>query len=425
MGNTTLLIGLHWGDEGKGKVIDVLAAEAKLVIRFQGGANAGHTVHSGGEKYVLHLIPSGILHPNAVCIVGNGVVVDPESLLAEIEGLQARNVNVTDNLIVSDRAHVVLSVHKLLDKVREEARGAGRIGTTGRGIGPCHADKVARRGIRLAEFIDPPVFRQCLDVLLAEHNAVLEKVYGQTPLDADELFAQYAPIAEKLRPYVKDALPVIHAALGRDEKILLEGAQGSLLDINFGTYPFVTSSEVIGGAPAGAGIPAGRINHVLGVVKAYSTRVGAGPLPTEQENDTGERIRELGNEYGATTGRPRRCGWLDCVALRHSVQLSGVDTVALTLLDVLSAFDTLKICTGYRLDGEMLTGFPASIDQLGRVEPVYEDLPGWNSDITGARTWDDLPPNAQNYVEAVEQAGGARVGIVSVGPDREQTIQRD
>jgi len=425
MGNTTLLIGLHWGDEGKGKIIDVLAAQAKLVIRFQGGANAGHTVHSGGEKYVLHLIPSGILHPDAVCIVGNGVVVDPESLVSEIEGLQARNVKVAENLIISNRAHVVLSVHKLLDKVREEARGSDRIGTTGRGIGPCHADKVARRGIRLAEFIDPKVFRQRLDVLLAEHNAVLEKVYGQTPLDADELFAQYAPIADKLRPFVKDALPIIHGALARDDSILLEGAQGSLLDINFGTYPFVTSSEVIGGAPAGAGIPAGRINHVLGVVKAYCTRVGAGPLPTEQDNAIGERIREIGNEYGATTGRPRRCGWLDCVALRHSVQLSGVDTAAVMLLDVLSAFDTLKICTGYLLDGQPLAGFPASIDELERVEPVYEEHPGWNCDITGVRTWDDLPKNARAYLAAVERHGGARVGIVSVGPDREQTIQRD
>jgi adenylosuccinate synthase len=425
MGETVVLVGLHWGDEGKGKVIDVLTDTFKMVIRFQGGANAGHTVQAGGEEYIFHVVPSGILHKDARCIIGNGVVADPAGLVEEIKALRGRGVRVEpDNLLISDRAHVVMSVHKLLDRVKEQSRGSAKIGTTGRGIGPCYADKAARCGIRFAELVDPQMFRPRLENLLAMHNPVLEKVYETEPLDVDEVFEEYSAYADYLRPYVTDALPLIHRALAEGENILLEGAQGSLLDINFGTYPYVTSSEICGGVSPGSGIPPMRVDRALGLVKSYCSRVGEGPFPTEQDNPIGDRIRELGHEYGSTTGRPRRCGWLDCVALRHTVALNGVTSIALGLLDVLSEFETLKICTGYRLDGRRIEAFPANLRILDDVEPVYEELRGWQCDITGARRWADLPPNAHAYIRAVEQACGARVDIVGVGPDRSQTILR-
>jgi len=425
MGETLVLVGLQWGDEGKGKVIDALTERFKLVVRFQGGANAGHTVRIGDEKFVLHLIPSGILHPDALCIIGNGVVVDPGALLDEIDGLRSRGIAVAENLVLSDRAHVVLPGHKLLDRAREAVRGEAKIGTTGRGIGPAYADKAARCGIRFAEMIDPDVFRDRLRSVMDTHNALLVNVLGAEPLDFEAVREEYSGYAERLRPFIKDALPIIRCALERREDILLEGAQGSLLDVNFGTYPYVTSSEVVGGASAGSGIPPTRIDRVMGVVKAYCSRVGEGPFPTEQDNETGELIRRRGNEYGSTTGRPRRCGWLDCVALRHTAALNGTDGVAVGLLDVLSEFEALKICTAYRLDGREVTDFPADLAVLDKVEPVYAELEGWQSDISRATSWSELPGRARRYLRAVEQAAGVRIELVSVGPDRRQTIRRE
>jgi adenylosuccinate synthase len=425
MGETLVLVGLQWGDEGKGKVIDTLSGRFDVVVRFQGGANAGHTVQIEGEKFVLHVVPSGILHSSTQCIIGNGVVADPAGLLEEIEGLRSRGIRVDDNLALSDRAHVVLPHHKLLDKCSESALGQSRIGTTGRGIGPCYADKASRRGIRFAEMMDPAVFRRRLDAVLAHQNPIIEKVYGQQPLDADAIFEEYSGYAEQLRPFVKDTVSLVHEALDAGRNVLMEGAQGFMLDLNFGTYPFVTSSMVAtGGAAVGSGIPPTRIDRIIGLVKAYCTRVGAGPFPTEQDNEVGEELRRRGNEYGSTTGRPRRCGWLDGVALKHASKVNGVTGLAVGLLDVLASFETLKVCTTYRVDGRELDAFPADTEALQKVEPVYEEFPGWMCDVSQARTWQDLPERARQYLQAIEGIAGVPVDIVSVGPDRKQVIER-
>ncbi len=429
MAETLLLVGLQWGDEGKGKVIDALAADYDVVVRFQGGANAGHTVHIDREEFVLHLVPTGILRPDALCIMGNGMVVDPALLVDEIAGLRERCVKVEENLVLSDRAHVVLPHHKLLDRVKESSRGQGKIGTTGRGIGPCYADKAARCGIRFAEMMDPDAFRERLDALMAIQNKILQNVYGAEPLDVDGIYEEYRGYAEQLGPHVRDALPLLHQALEDGRNILLEGAQGSLLDLDFGTYPFVTSSGVISGAPAGTGIPATRIDRVMGLAKAYCSRVGTGPFPTEQDNDVGETIRQTmeehgGREYGATTGRQRRCGWLDGVALRHTARLSGARSIAVSALDVLGAFETVRVCTAYEVDGGATESFPASADVLARARPVYRDFEGWQCDISGARSWADLPAQARDYLSFIERLTGAPVGFVSVGPERKQVIER-
>ncbi len=429
MGQTLLLVGLQWGDEGKGKVIDALSGSYEVVVRFQGGANAGHTVHIAAEQFVLHLVPSGILRDHALCILGNGMVVDPAGLLEEIEGLRERGVRVEENLVLSDRAHVVLPHHKLLDRVRENARGGKRLGTTGRGIGPCYADKAARRGIRFAEMLDPQVFRDRLEALMDLQNTILERVFGADPLDVEEIYQEYCGYAERLRPFVRDAVTLLHEALQDDRNILLEGAQGSLLDLDFGTYPFVTSSGVISGAAGGTGIPPTRVDRVIGLAKAYCSRVGTGPFPTEQDNEIGRTIRRTmeehgGREYGATTGRQRRCGWLDGVALAHTARLSGADSLAVSALDVLSAFDAVKVCTAYRVDGQLVTRFPASAAVLERAEPRYEELAGWRCDISEARRWEALPPAARDYVRFVEQLAGTPVQFISVGPNRQQMIER-
>jgi adenylosuccinate synthase len=425
MAETLLLVGLQWGDEGKGKVIDALADRFEVVVRFQGGANAGHTVRIGDEKFVLHLVPSGILRPDTLCVIGNGLVVDPAALLEEIDGLRARGVEVGENLAVSDRAHVVLPHHKVLDRAGEERLGAGKIGTTGRGIGPCYADKARRAGIRFAELMDAEAFRARLTAVLEVQNEILDKVYGVDRLDAEEVYGEYRGYAERLRPFVKDVLPLLQGALADGKGILLEGAQGSLLDVNFGTYPYVTSSEVVaGGAAVGTGIPPQRIDRVMGVAKSYCSRVGEGPFPTEQVNEVGDLIRERGNEYGSTTGRPRRCGWLDGVALRHAVALNGAGSLSVGLLDVLSAFSTLKVCTAYRVDGRELRAFPANLRVLEEVEPVYEEVAGWEQDISDATDWGDLPREARDYLAVIEDVAGARVELVSVGPDRSQVIER-
>jgi len=423
MAQNLVVVGLQWGDEGKGKVIDVLSDRFDLIVRFQGGANAGHTVQIRDEKFILHLIPSGILRPGKTCIIGNGVVVDPECLLEEMDALIARGVDM-GGLVISDRAHVVLPYHKMLDALREEALAEKKIQTTRRGIGPCYADKAARCGLRFVEMMDPDRFRAKLEQLVAMKNKELTAVYGAEPLDFEELYERYSGFAERLRPYVRDAVPLIHDALRQGRSILLEGAQGTMLDVNFGTYPYVTSSNVCaGGAAVGTGIPPRRIDKVMGVVKAYCSRVGGGPFPTEQDNEVGETMRRLGHEYGSTTGRPRRCGWLDGVALRHAASVNGPDSLAVMVMDVLSAFAKLKICVAYKLDGRLLRSFPADAETLARVEPVYEELEGWQCDISGARTLDELPRAARDYLAAIEEIAGTPVEMVSVGPNRRQLVR--
>jgi len=425
MSRNVVVLGMQWGDEGKGQIIDALSDGFEIVVRFQGGANAGHTVRVGGEKFVLHLIPSGILRRDKLCIIGNGVVVDPEALLEEIESLRERGVYVGENLAVSDRAHLVLPYHKMLDGLGESALGSGKIGTTGRGIGPCYADKAARCGLRFADLLDAEGLRAKLKKALDLKNRILGGVYGVEPLDFSSLYERCVGLAERLRPFIKDTVAILADAVRAGRSILLEGAQGTMLDINFGTYPYVTSSTVTaGGAAAGSGIPPRHIGRVLGVVKAYCSRVGKGPFPTEQLNHYGQLMRDKGREYGSTTGRPRRCGWLDAVALRHAIAVNGVDAVALTGLSVLGQFETVKICVGYRLDGEELTHFPADAEALERAEPLYRELPGWRCDLSGVTCWQDLPCEARGYVEALEQAAGAPVEMASVGLDRAQIVMR-
>ncbi len=425
MAQNMLVVGLQWGDEGKGQLIDVLSERFDIVMRFQGGANAGHTVRVGGEKFILHLVPSGILHPGKMCIIGNGVVVDPECLLEEIEQLQKRGVDVEGRLLVSDRAHVVLPYHKLLDRVQEEGMGARRIQTTGRGIGPCYADKAARRGLRLVDMMRADLLRRRLTELAEAKSRELTALYGLEPLDIGALYEQQAAYGERLRPFVCDTLPVISEALATGKSILLEGAQGTMLDVEFGTYPYVTSSNVAaGGATVGSGIPPGSIHRVLGVVKAYCSRVGGGPFPTEQDNQVGDLLRRQGEEYGSTTGRPRRCGWLDGVALRHAAAVNGAGSLALTGLPVLAGLAQVKVCVAYRLDGQALKSFPADCEALLRVEPVYEEFEGWQTDISRARTVEELPRPARHYVAAVERVAGVPVEMASVGRRRGQIARR-
>jgi len=426
MAENLLVLGLQWGDEGKGQVIDVLADRYDVIVRFQGGANAGHTVRVGREKFTLHQIPSGILRTGKLCIIGNGAVVDPEGLLEEIDTLEKRGLQVHGRLLVSDRAHVVMPYHKILDGLQDASRAVGKkIETTGRGIGPCYADKAARRGLRLVEMMQPQTLQARLKELATAKNRELTALYGADPLDVEALCAAYSGYAERLRPFVRDTLPVIGAALANGKSILLEGAQAAMLDIEFGTYPYVTSSNVTaGGAAVGTGIPPSRIDRVLGVMKAYCSRVGGGPFPTEQDNEIGQLMRDRGEEYGSTTGRPRRCGWLDCVALRHAVAVNGPDSVALTGLPVLSALPKLKICVAYRLAGQVVKHVPADPDALAQAEPEYEELDGWQTDISGAKALEEMPRAARDYVAAVEAAVGTTVDMVTVGRGRGQIARR-
>ena len=426
MEENLLVLGLQWGDEGKGQIIDSLADRYDIIIRFQGGANAGHTVRVGDEKFVLHLIPSGILRPGKLCIIGNGVVVDPQCLLEEIDALRERGIDVgPQNLAVSDRAHVVLPYHKMIDKLQDAALGDRKIGTTGRGIGPCYADKAARRGLRLVEMMRPQTLRRRLGELAAVKGRELAELYGAEPIKVDELYAECSAHAERLKPFVCDTLPLVSEALRDGKPILLEGAQGTMLDVNFGTYPFVTSSNVTaGGAAVGTGIPPSRIDRVLGVVKAYCSRVGDGPFPTEQDNETGELLRKRGREYGSTTGRPRRCGWLDGVALRHAVAVNGADGIALIGMGVLSAFEKLKICVAYRVNGRQVSSLPSDGEDLAQAEPVYEEFEGWQTDLSGAKTIDQLPRAAGEFIRALERTAGVPVEMASVGWERRQIAGR-
>ncbi len=418
----TIVMGGQWGDEGKGKLTDSLAATADIVVRANGGANAGHTVKTDQGVFKLHLIPSGILNPDCLCIVGAGVVIDPRLVIAEMDRLTERGISLA-NLRISERAHVVLPYHPVLDQLEESSRLEGSIGTTLRGNGPAYSDKVARRGIRMTELIDPTALRYRLGRELPRWNRILSGVYGADPYKLDALLAELDAYGERLRPFVHSTEPVVGDALAAGKTIVVECAQGAMLDIDYGTYPFVTSSSTsAAGACQGAGVPPTSVERVLGVFKAYSTRVGAGPLPTELQDETGQRIRERGNEYGTTTGRPRRTGWFDAVAARHVVRLNGVSDVALTLLDVFDVFETVNVCVAYELHGRLIDNVPARAEDLAQVVPVYETLPGWQQETVSAREEEDLPERALAYIRFIEQQIGAPVSLVGVGPGREQLV---
>ena len=420
--STVVISGAQWGDEGKGKIVDYLAAQADTVVRFQGGSNAGHTVSVGGEEYKLRLLPSGILYKGTTCVIGNGVVLDPQCLLEELENMQKRGID-TSNIKISNRAHVVMPWHKLFDELGENLRGAGKIGTTKRGIGPCYIDKADRIGIRVCDLIDREEFAQKVKNLVGIKNLILQNVYNHAPLDAEAIIREYQAYADKIRPFVCDTITLLNDQIDLGKKILFEGAQATMLDIDYGTYPYVTSSHPIsGGVGIGAGIAPKKIDKVVGVVKAYCTRVGEGPFPTEQLNEIGEKLRNDGHEFGTVTGRPRRTGWLDACVVKYAGKLSGTDFMAVTRLDILDDFDEIKMCTAYKLDGKIINEIPASLKILAQVEPVYETFAGWKSDISKIRRYDDLPANAKKYLERMSEVTGIKIGIVSVGPNREQTI---
>ncbi len=420
----TALLGLQWGDEGKGKMVDILSATTDFVVRCQGGSNAGHTVKVKGQTTVLHLIPSGVLSPQTVCVIGHGVVLDPGQFLDEVATLKEQGINTDGRLFVSDRAHVVFPFHKILDGAQEEAREGAKIGTTKRGIGPCYEEKASRQGLRVLDLLDGNRLRS----RLADGAEMKKKRLTSLGADPSELantLELYLEFGRKLAPYVADTVAMLHDAVSDDKRIFLEGAQGVLLDLDLGTYPYVTSSNTnIGGLLSGSGIPARAIDCTFGVLKAYTTRVGSGPFPTELEDEVGQRLRDRGAEYGATTGRPRRCGWFDAIGARFAVQVNGVDKILLTKSDVLSGCDEIAICTGYRLDEHVTERYPADAVALSQVEPVYETLPGWSEDISGVRAYDELPVNMRGYVDRIEELCGAPVAMVSVGPGREAIIER-
>jgi len=418
----TILVGAQWGDEGKGKIIDFLTEQADIVVRSQGGNNAGHTVIVGGIKYVLHLIPSGILRPGKMCVIGNGVVIDPIAVAGEIDGLRAQGIPVTrENLLISDCAHVVLPYHRLLDEQREAKKGDKKIGTTKRGIGPAYGDKAARVGIRMGDLLDVGRFSEKLAARIEENNAVLS-AFGSQTLNLEEVQAAYLEAAEKLREFVGNTVVYLHNAMKEKREMLFEGAQGTYLDIDHGTYPYVTSSNTTaGGACTGSGVPPHRIDRVMGVMKAYTTRVGEGPFPTE-DDVIGDMLHGMGREFGATTGRARRCGWFDAVATRYAGMINGIDDIAVTNLDGLDSLATIKVCTHYKLRGQLLDVPPSDSRDLADCEAIYTEFPGWQTPTHEARTWDDLPPNAQAYLRKIATLSGAKLVIASVGPNREQTI---
>jgi adenylosuccinate synthase len=420
--STLVIVGTQWGDEGKGKITDYLAEKADVVVRYQGGNNAGHTVEKEGVQYKLHLIPSGILYSEKICIIGNGVVVDPASLIEEIENLQKQGISV-DNLKISDRAHIVFPYHIKQDELEEISKGKNDLGTTKRGIGPCYMDKSERIGIRVCDLLKPKVFEEKLRRNVEKKNKLFKELYGAEGFDFEEMYQKYLEYAEKIKPFVTDTTVLLYDLIKSGKKVLFEGAQGTLLDLDLGTYPYVTASHPIaGGVTVGAGIGPTMIDEVMGVVKAYTTRVGKGPFPTELFDENGEFLREKGHEYGTTTGRARRCGWLDAVILKYSVRVSGITHFALTKLDTLTGLKKIKICTGYKFNGRIITDFPASLEDLAQCEPVYKEFDGWEEDIQGAKTFDDLPYNAQKYIRRIEELIGIKAAIISVGPERNQTI---
>jgi adenylosuccinate synthase len=420
-----VLIGAQWGDEGKGKVTDQLGGRVGYVVRYSGGNNAGHTVITpDGQKYALHLMPSGALSPNTVIVIGNGVVIDPKVLLTEIDGLTERGVDVS-RLLISADAHLIMPHHRALDRVVERYLGSARIGTTGRGIGPAYSDKAARMGIRVQDLLDPGILRAKLELVLRERNQILFKVYNRKAIDPDAVVEEYLAYAERLRPYIADTRAVLWDALDNGEIVLMEGAQATMLDMDHGTYPFVTSSNpTAGGACVGTGIPPTAISRVIGVTKAYTTRVGSGPFPTELLDDFGEHLRKVGQEYGTTTGRERRCGWFDAVVARYATRLNGITDLVVTKLDVLSGLEKVPICVGYEVDGRPIDHMPMTQTAFHHARPIYEELDGWWEDISKARTEADLPLNARRYIERIEELCGTRVSVIGVGPGRDENVVR-
>lgn len=418
------VVGLQWGDEGKGKIVDVLSAEADIVVRYQGGANAGHTVQVGDREYIFHLVPSGILKEGTICIIGNGVVIDPRALIEEFDGLLENGLDHEANIMISDRAHVVLPYHGALDEAKESASEDGKIGTTLRGIGPCYTDKASRVGIRMSEFVDPDRFRERLTRIADLKNRELESLHGREPIDAEAVFQEYSAYADRLRPRVCDVTAYLHEQDASGANILFEGAQGALLDIDMGTYPYVTSSNTsFLGLGAGTGFSARKVDKVLGITKAYATRVGEGPFPSEMDDEAGESLREAGAEFGATTGRPRRCGWLDIVALRRAIQFGDVDAMVVTKLDVLDHLDEIKAAVSYTVDGVETDQFPASVDC--EITPHYRSFPGWLENTTECRSFEELPEKARQYLQFVADAAGCPIAIVSVGKERTQIVTLD
>ncbi|QST00050.1 adenylosuccinate synthase [Pontibacillus sp. ALD_SL1] len=419
--SSVVVVGTQWGDEGKGKITDFLSEKAKIVARYQGGDNAGHTIQFEGDTYKLHLIPSGIFYNDKECVIGNGMVINPKALVKELAYLHERNVS-TSNLRISNRAHVILPYHIKLDALQEESKGENKIGTTNKGIGPAYMDKAGRMGIRIADLLDADVFREKLTQNLIEKNKFFEKVYESDPMAVDEIFNEYFEYGQQIAQYVCDTSKLLNDAIDSNQPVLFEGAQGVMLDVDQGTYPFVTSSNPsAGGVAIGSGVGPTKIDHVVGVSKAYTSRVGDGPFPTELHDETGDRIREIGREYGTTTGRPRRVGWFDSVVVSHARRVSGITALSLNSIDVLTGIDTLKICVAYQYKGERLEEYPANLNILADCEPVYEEMPGWTEDITSVKNFEDLPTNAQHYVNRVSELTGIPLNVFSVGPDRNQT----
>ncbi len=421
-----VVLGTQWGDEGKGRIVDLIASRTDLVVRYQGGNNAGHTIVTDGKKIILHHVPSGILRENSLSLIGNGVVVDPKVLVAEIDALRSAGYPVSpSNFLLSERAHVIMPYHREIDLLREKRRASGRkIGTTGRGIGPVYEDKYARRGIRMLDLTEPEAFRHRLVSVMAERNAYIEKVLGAEPIDPESVYEQYVGYGEVLGPFISDVSAIIRRSGDEGKRILFEGAQGSLLDIDFGTYPYVTSSNAgLGGVFSGTGAVPALVSSIVGVAKAYTTRVGEGPFPTEESGEIQDALRREGEEYGATTGRSRRCGWLDAVALNYALRTNGVTAIALTKLDVLSGFEKVKICTGYGYNGSITEEFPASLSVLENCEPSYEEMDGWDEDLAGIKSPEQLPPNALSFIKRVEELTGVPVWIVSVGPQRDMYLE--
>ena len=417
-----VIVGAQWGDEGKGKIVDMLAEHADIVARYQGGANAGHTVCIGDRQYVLHLLPSGMFRERIICVIGNGVVIDPTALMGEIRQLEEAGVTITGRLLISHNAHLIMPYHKQLDAVREQT--ASKIGTTGRGIGPAYIDKAMRNGIRIVDLLDRDVLARKITANLEEKNQILTKVYGERRIDVDAIIAEYRQFDQQIDEYVTDTALYLNRALGEGKRIIAEGAQGALLDVDHGTYPYVTSSNpTSGGACTGLGVPPTAVDDIVGIVKAYCTRVGNGPFPTELAEATGERLRTTGHEFGATTGRPRRCGWFDAVALKYSAMINGIGRIAVTKLDVLDAFDEIKMCVAYEVNGRRLKSFPTDLTTLERITPVYESFPGWKQPISAVTAYGDLPLPARSYLDALARLSGTTIWLVSVGPRRDQTVR--
>lgn len=421
-----IVLGAQWGDEGKGKMTDYLAEKAEVVVRFQGGNNAGHTVEVGDKQYKLHLIPSGILYDDKTNIIGNGVVLDPKAMFEEIDYLEGLGVKVTPSkLLISDRAQLIMPYHRTLDGLKEKSRGKNDIGTTGKGIGPCYTDKAERSGIRVCDLMHEDVFKEKLKKNIEDKNAIIN-LYGGKTLDFEEVYKEYLDYAKRMRPYVTDASVKVYDEIKANKDVLFEGAQGSLLDIDYGTYPYVTSSNTIaGGVCTGAGIGPTMITNAIGIAKAYTTRVGKGPFPTELNDETGDWIREKGHEYGVTTGRSRRCGWLDLVILKSTARVSGLTSFAVTKIDTLAGLEKIKICTGYKLEGKVIDYFPASLEDLAKCEPIYEEFEGWDDSVANARSYDELPENAKKYLNRISEFTNTRIAVIGVGPKRNQTITID